>query len=670
MSPLGQMSAYPKNITTNLQYFYLQEMKTDKPKNEILNSNRDKSRKIKQDETDKNRLTKKVNQNTETDRNKIVQYVKQSSETDRNQKAIKLPKTNTINHVICNAAVSQAMSIAEKHGLKLLPGPRTFTFTPADAIIAQLKSQSYNIPAGGFPHTTAYYRVVWCNIAEQLSRTSGWYPGGYDEVTWVECWSKLRREGVCGVWYFDRLYLWGILHCIQKNALLISPKTELNKLIAKQVWHNKSSILKPIRTLPPSVLTFHKIISIPPLPKRGVEPEKLELSAQSSSAFGGSQNDDPPLILAYKHSKYYNMMLRTPSQIRQSVKLFRKLEEDKHSELCANQNVYAKFSLSDLNLSCTAESNFSEGYENLNSVSDDNGKIASKERPAGRASSRKRALTDDSSILPSQRRKLNNGDAALPSSYPNLQIHDNAYRDPSCRNTIVNKDVPIVMQDGIRLAKRFHIALLPGKPNEGNGNCFIESVMDQISSRKCYREVLRESPLYYRRKWIKKAEKAARKTNFYPGGFTATQWQDGWDRLLEDGIYEIDYFGDLMIPGIMHCIQKHALVFHTSLYRQHSSQLVIRGDVFGGKVPPNTPPLVLAYDGNHYESLLPATSLDRKRTQYMVDHWEELVGSDMRELLLKIPGYSDEDTDSTDLGSSITSDDESYSNQCFSTNLV
>ena len=80
--------------------------------------------------------------------------------------------------------------------------------------------------------------------------------------------------------------------------------------------------------------------------------------------------------------------------------------------------------------------------------------------------------------------------------------------------------------------------------------------------------------------------------------------------------------------GIMHCLKKNALIFNTNRDRSHGPLTVIRGDFFGGELD-NTIPLVLVYDGGHYESLIPKEEDDVRKTTYIVDMWNSFSGSDM-----------------------------------------
>ena len=58
-----------------------------------------------------------------------------------------------------------------------------------------------------------------------------------------------------------------------------------------------------------------------------------------------------------------------------------------------------------------------------------------------------------------------------------------------------------IFQRAILNAKIHGISLVPGRENQGDGNCSYESVIFNINDRSCFAENLSMSPDYYRRIW-------------------------------------------------------------------------------------------------------------------------------------------------------------------------
>merc|ERR1739844_604455 len=63
--------------------------------------------------------------------------------------------------------------------------------------------------------------------------------------------------------------------------------------------------------------------------------------------------------------------------------------------------------------------------------------------------------------------------------------------------------------------------------------------------------------------------------------------------------------GDIVLPGIAHCNSVDILVIYTTS-QQHRSVDLVRADTLCGRSATAEAPIILAYNGDHYEGLLPA----------------------------------------------------------------
>ena len=87
-------------------------------------------------------------------------------------------------------------------------------------------------------------------------------------------------------------------------------------------------------------------------------------------------------------------------------------------------------------------------------------------------------------------------------------------------------------------------------------------------------------------------------------GYSDSEWHAGFERLKESNIYEVDFFGDMVIPAIACGLRKELLIFNTNINLPRTPVTLISPSEFG--VEPNSKiPIVLAYDLSHYESLHP-----------------------------------------------------------------
>ena len=98
----------------------------------------------------------------------------------------------------------------------------------------------------------------------------------------------------------------------------------------------------------------------------------------------------------------------------------------------------------------------------------------------------------------------------------------------------------------------------------------------------------------------------------WSNGLTRQQWKEGWDVLKQSRTYEYQ-LGDLVLPGIAHCVKKDIIIFNTSAMA-HSPIYVVEASKLCGLPANNEIPICLAYDQTHYEALTPDTNDDIIKT--------------------------------------------------------
>ena len=162
-----------------------------------------------------------------------------------------------------------------------------------------------------------------------------------------------------------------------------------------------------------------------------------------------------------------------------------------------------------------------------------------------------------------------------------------------------------IFERAIANAAKHKIRLRPGTENNGGGNCSYESVILNINERNCYEEKLHMSADYYRRIWnTDLLNKILDERIPWNPGLTRAQIIQGFQELMESGVYERSFFGDMMIAGIACGVRKLILVFNTHEMTPHDPVSVIDPRHYGG-ICDTEIPVVLAYDLVHYESLEP-----------------------------------------------------------------
>ena len=156
------------------------------------------------------------------------------------------------------------------------------------------------------------------------------------------------------------------------------------------------------------------------------------------------------------------------------------------------------------------------------------------------------------------------------------------------------------VDDAVELARDFQVDLQWSTPNSASGDCIFESVLINLQ-RDVFPKRFLETPLFYRKKWVAIAKQITREHPIF-AAFDDQLFPAKWDLLSTQGVYDVDLFGDVILPVIAHCIKKDILVFEVSVNR--SLPFVVPASGFGAEA--DSPyPVVLCYNGVHYESLFP-----------------------------------------------------------------
>ena len=88
-------------------------------------------------------------------------------------------------------------------------------------------------------------------------------------------------------------------------------------------------------------------------------------------------------------------------------------------------------------------------------------------------------------------------------------------------------------------------------------------------------------------------------------GMTRQEIIEGFNEIMESGVYERSFFGDMMIVGIACGVEKRILIFNTNENINktgHDPISVVDPRDYGGSVNSHIP-VVLSYDLVHFEIL-------------------------------------------------------------------
>jgi len=170
-------------------------------------------------------------------------------------------------------------------------------------------------------------------------------------------------------------------------------------------------------------------------------------------------------------------------------------------------------------------------------------------------------------------------------------------------------------QAASRIGAQLGVGLHGGTPVKASGNCLIESIKGNIEERDVFDVKLNETALELRLKSVEEGEKVIGESPYRIDDYNETDWAKGWDSLKNEGIWDVEYFGDLMIIAISHYIHKNILLINTN--PQCPKVTVIMGDQFGEPLDTDAP-VILAYSGDHYESLIPNTEEDEEKLKELI----------------------------------------------------
>ena len=102
----------------------------------------------------------------------------------------------------------------------------------------------------------------------------------------------------------------------------------------------------------------------------------------------------------------------------------------------------------------------------------------------------------------------------------------------------------------------------------------------------------------------------------FPG--TNAEWEKTWEKLSQPGTYEVEG-ADLMVAGLAHCLTVNFMILNTA--KNSTPFSFVAADVWGG---PSTksPPLLLVYDGSHYETVVAETKKDETFCTELFIEWK------------------------------------------------
>ena len=174
--------------------------------------------------------------------------------------------------------------------------------------------------------------------------------------------------------------------------------------------------------------------------------------------------------------------------------------------------------------------------------------------------------------------------------------------------TLFNGGQSRIVQRAIASASRHGVTLCQGRLNPAKGDCAFEASIFNNNDRSCFNEKFAMSIEHYRKLWISEGENTFFDSDFNPG-YSLKDWKNGFKKLKKLGVYEVDFFGDFVIPSIAVGMKRIILIFNTNTNTPREPVTLVHPAQYG-VVPTSKYPIVLAYDISHYESMHPKSTAD------------------------------------------------------------
>ena len=176
----------------------------------------------------------------------------------------------------------------------------------------------------------------------------------------------------------------------------------------------------------------------------------------------------------------------------------------------------------------------------------------------------------------------------------------------------------IICDRAIRSAYRHNfINLRPGPKNQAKGNCSVESSISNINGRAEIEPKVELAPDVAKQVWVTEIQEyiEKHKPELIPDHLKTVS-ADSWNRLKHENEWDVDFFGEFVVPAIARGTKKQLLIFFTRV-ESPVPVIVVTPEEYGVEHDSDIP-VILAYDGSHYEGMIPCQPSDVEKTKNLV----------------------------------------------------
>mgnify|MGYP002629293857 CR=1 FL=1 len=162
--------------------------------------------------------------------------------------------------------------------------------------------------------------------------------------------------------------------------------------------------------------------------------------------------------------------------------------------------------------------------------------------------------------------------------------------------------------------------LMPTIATQGRGDCLIEACINQFHDRPQFGELCDQEPQFWRALAVNYIEDSERAFMMYSHnaagrGSKLDQWRHDCKLLRVSGEFQCRA-GDLMPLGLAANLCRNILVINVQDDVEANPFTVHLANTLGGRADA-TSPIVLCYDGNHYEGLRPVAAEDELQVAWL-----------------------------------------------------
>ena len=176
----------------------------------------------------------------------------------------------------------------------------------------------------------------------------------------------------------------------------------------------------------------------------------------------------------------------------------------------------------------------------------------------------------------------------------------------------------IICDRAIRSAYRHDfINLRPGTKNQAKGNCSVESCISNINERAEIQPKVELTPDVAKQVWVTEIQEyiEKHKPELIPDHLKTIS-AVSWNRLKHENEWDVDFFGEFVVPAIARGTKKQLLIFFTRV-ESPVPVIVVTPEEYGVEHDSDIP-VILAYDGSHYEGMIPCEPSDVEKTKNLV----------------------------------------------------